>query len=174
MRLLSIPLIFFFFFTIVHVFFGGVETLPEFCDHGLCAGEGREGCRAEERWRPLKMCSARSYTAALGSLCRWPRSPSPFKRLTPTGWRRRGPSAEPAWEVFAQLAPPLRAAHPASQFALPLAAITAFKHCSVLVTADPSCYAFPSPLRAVLTVQFFLFSDFGAFFSSLICLHVLL
>lgn len=151
----------------MHVFFGGVETLHEFCDHGLCAHSVRRrarGRRAEERWRPLRMCSPRSYIAALGSLFGWPLSPSPFKRLTPTGWRRRGPSTEPAWEVSAQLAPPLRAAHPASQFALPLAAITAFKHCSVLVTADPSCYAFPSLLRAVLTVQFLLFSHFGAFF----------
>lgn len=107
------------------------------------------------------------------SLFGWPLSPSPFKRLTPTGWRRRGPSAEPAWEVFAQLAPPLRAAHPASQFALPLAAITAFKHCSVLVTADPSCYAFPSLLRAALSVQFFFILSlcrlFFFFFNLLTC-----
>lgn len=162
------------------MFLDGVETLHEFCDHGLCSHpvrRGGRGCRAEERWRPLKSVPpAIPHRCARISLFGWPLSPSPFKRLTPTGWRRRGPSAEPAWEVFAQLAPPLRAAHPASQFALPLAAITAFKHCSVLVTADPSCYAFPSLLRAALSVQFFFILSLCRLFfsSSLICLHALL
>lgn len=79
--------------------------------------------RAEERRRP-----GGAHSASLDSCARIsvPRasafSPFPLKRLTPTGWRRRGPSAEPAWEVLAQRAPPLRASRTASQFALPLAA----------------------------------------------------
>lgn len=57
-------------------------------------------------------CAAREpgqlrYDSCSAGLCSLP----PFKSLTPTGWQWRGPSAEPAWEVSAQLAPPLRASH---------------------------------------------------------------